>query len=67
MSNNSQACIHVYGIKNVSLLIMNIEPPDDSNSIGVESINKKAVFDYSKVLNRRICLKICRYYVDYEY
>ena len=56
-----------YGIKIASLLIMNIEPPDDVYSIVIESTPKKAVFNLNKVLNWKRCHNLCGYSIDYEY
>ena len=45
ISNNCPANMSAYGIKIASLLIMNIEPPDDVYSIVIESTPIKAVFN----------------------
>ena len=67
ISNNWPANMCAYGIEIASLLIMNIEPPDDTYSIVIESTPIKAVFNHDNVLNRRICHNLCGYCIDYEY
>jgi hypothetical protein len=67
ISNNFPANMRVYGIKIVRLLFMNIEPPDDTYSIVIESTPLKAMFNHNKVLNRRLFHNLWGYCIDYEY